>query len=535
MTENKGTIAEDSAEFEALTIFQREIGATGVQTQRTPAGNQNFLKFIVGKESPFYRHALRETQKALSPENPFHGALGLQLRRAERFPESVEATSLLTLLARSTRPVAQDTSERGFSVPYVPFQNREDHQLAQPATHVVVGRRGVGKSTLIKRAVEILRASPAIIAVLDVQAYSTLAGDDLTREVLYDIAIALAEDARSVSASIRSDLNTEGLQQIAAELSTERLAASAAVPRMKRELQTLTKTTKNHVYVFLDDLHLLEPVDQPRVLHLIHGALKGANGWLKVAGLRSLLNYYSPRTREGLQVPGDAQSISLDLTLENPEAAETHLRAILEGFLRAVGYSGSGDVLPEAAFRRLVWANAGVPRDFLQMFARAIEHARRNRHLLVTLSDVNVAIGEFGQGKVNELSQDARNAAGELRTLLSALESYCLDENQINAFLVRSEESQERKLVQTLSDLRLVHLISQSTTPDKAGQRYEAFILDYSMFTGFRRRPNIKEMIPRHGQFKASDLRKLPKVSAGFIAKRILANTKKKPGSSRAG
>jgi len=190
----------------------------------------------------------------------------------------------------------------------------------------------------------------------------------------------------------------------------------------------------------------------------------------------------------------------------------------------------SADVLPEAAFRRLVWANAGVPRDFLQMFARAIEHARRNHHSLVTLSDVNVAIGESGQGKANDLSQDARNTEGELRKLLSALESYCLDEKHINAFLVRSEDSQERRLVQSLSDLRLVHLINQSTTPDKAGQRYEAFILDYSMFTGFRRRPNIKEMIPTEDQFKASDLRKLPKVSAGFLAKRTLGDAKREPG-----
>src|ERR1022692_510841 len=530
MTE--ATSAEDSAELQALTVFQREIGATDVQTRRTLAGNQYFLKFIVGREAPFYTHALRETQKALPPENPFRGALGLLVQKAERFPESVEATSLLTLLTRSTRPVAQDTSERGFSVPYVPFQNREDHQLAQPATHVVVGRRGVGKSTLIKRAVEILRTSPAIVAVLDVQAYSTLAGDDLTKEVLHDIATILAEDARGVGTSIEGGLNTTGLQSIAAELSAGRLAAPAAVPWMKRELQALTKVTGNHVYVFLDDFHVLAPLEQPKVLHLVHGALKGANGCFKVAGLRTQLNFYLPRTREGLQVPGDAQSISLDLTLENPEAAETHLRAIMEGFLRAVGYSALEDVLPEAAFRRLVWANAGVPRDFLQMFARAIEHARRNHHSLVTLSDVNVAIGESGQGKANELSQDARNTEGELRKLLSALESYCLDENQINAFLVRSEESQERKLVQALSDLRLVHLISQSTQDRKSGQRYEAFILDYSMFTGFRRRPNIKEMIPRQGQFKASELRKLPKVSGGFLAKRSLADAKREPGAT---
>jgi hypothetical protein len=208
----------------------------------------------------------------------------------------------------------------------------------------------------------------------------------------------------------------------------------------------------------------------------------------------------------------------LDLTLENPEAAEAHLRAILEGFLKAVGYNLGNSVIPDAAFRRLAWANAGVPRDFLQMFGRSLEHANRNRHATITLSDVNVAIGEFGQQKMDDLQRDARNEAGTLRLMLSKLENLCLDNKKINAFLVRSDDSKERLIVQILSDLRMVHLIHQSITPRKAGERFEAFILDYSLFTGFRRRPNVKEMIPKELQFKASDLRALPKLPDGFFA-----------------
>ncbi len=488
MTEDGASMDKESAAEEAQKLFEREVGTTGVQSQVTMAGNQPFLKFLVGRDSPFYKHALRETQRALSEDNLFRGALGLVTKKAERFPESLEATALLTLLTRSTRAVAQDTSERGFSVPYVPFQNREDYQFSQPATHVVVGRRGVGKSTLIRRSLEILKSTPAVVAVIDVQAYSTLSQDDLAREILHDVVNALAIDSSRVSKLIGETIDTEGLRKVSDKLSGGQIAPNAAVLEIKRHLQDITKLTKNHVYVFLDDYHLLDPGEQPKILHLLHSALKGANGWLKVAGIRSLLNYYSTRDRIGLQVPGDAQLIRLDLTLENPEAAESHLRAILEGFLKAIGYSGASDVLPEPAFRRLAWANAGVPRDFLQMFARAIEHARRNRHSVVTLSDINVAIGEFGQRKIDELSEDARNSEGELRELLSALETYCLDENETNAFLVKSSDFSERTLVHILSDLRLVHLISQSITPDRAGERYEAYILDYSVFTGFRRR-----------------------------------------------
>jgi hypothetical protein len=35
--------------------------------------------------------------------------------------------------------------------------------------------------------------------------------------------------------------------------------------------------------------------------------------------------------------------------------------------------------------------------------------------------------------------------------------------------------------------------------------------------SGFRRRRNIREMVPEEAQFKAAELRALPKVYAGFL------------------
>jgi hypothetical protein len=148
------------------------------------------------------------------------------------------------------------------------------------------------------------------------------------------------------------------------------------------------------------------------------------------------------------------------------------------------------------------------------MFARAVEHSQRNKHTAVTISDVNIAIGEFGQQKMDDLLRDARNEADELKKTLMDIETICLDQKKVNAFLIRSEDSKLRELVHALSDLRMVHLINRSITPDRAGERYEAYIIDYSIFTGFRRRPNVREMIPTEGQFKAADLRALPKLEA---------------------
>lgn len=512
---------EDAAELDAIRLFEHQIGAGGIEALRVSAGNEVFLKFCVGRDAPIYRFAIRETQKSLPAANPFRGALSLELKRQERFPESLEATVLLTLLARSTRAVVESGPGGRFSIPYVPFQNHEDYQFAQPATHVVVGRRGVGKSTLIRRATEMLRASRKVVVAIDAQSYATVPREELAREILEDVIDGILDSAGKLGKELSQAIDLSGLSTIRDELSLATLMPEESVPRIKRCLKEIAASLQTDIFVFLDDFHIVQPEEQPRLLHLVHGALKGANGWLKVAGLRSLLNYYSPTTREGLQIPGDAQLISLDLTLVNPVAAESHLQAILEGFLKAVGYWITTAVIPERAFQRLAWANAGVPRDFLQMFAKAVEHARRNKHAAVTVSDVNIAIGESGQGKMDELTQDARNSEGELRRMLTALESFCLDENETNGFLLSSEESKEKRLIHTLNDLRLVHLISQSITPDRAGKRFEAYILDYSLFTGFRRRQGIKEMIPKEGQFKASELRSLPKVSDDFLARQL--------------
>jgi hypothetical protein len=512
----KGPMDEEQAVKEAIGAFERQIGVTSVPVDHQQIGNRRFLKFRVGRQTPLYTYALHQAQQELSEENPFRGTMGLEVQRTSTFPTSLEASALLTLLTRSTREVSQDSSSRGYTVPYVPFQKQEDHQLSQPASHIVRGRRGVGKSTLIRRAVELLSTTGALIAVLDMQAYSDLGGDELLTEVLRDVCELLAESARRVT----KEKEARELMGIATKLAEQKIVASTSSIAIKRAIRKLTRATKSHAFLFLDDFHLIDHDAQPKLLNVLHGALKGANGWLKVAGLSSLLNTYSPLARQGLQVPGDAQSISLDLTLENPEAAERHLHAILEGFLKAVGYPLSSAVIPDAAFRRLVWATAGVPRDFLQMFARAIELAQRNRHTTVTLSDVNMAIGEFGQQKRDDLILDARNEAGDLQDFLAKLETLCLDKSRVNAFLVRSEDSKERNLIHALSDLRMVHLIHRSITPDRAGEHYEAYIIDYSIFTGFRRRKNIREMVPEEAQFKAAELRALPKITAGFFEER---------------
>jgi AAA ATPase-like protein len=496
----------DEAKKSTTARFAQALGLSSVQSSLEIIGGRQFLKFNVGRNAPVYDHALRETQKAIPEESPFRGLLGLSIQPQPHFPISVEAAVLRGILARSTRVISTDSRASSLSQ-YVPFQNNEESLAIQPATHLIIGRRGVGKSTLIARAQDLLKGTGKLCVVIDSQPYGQLTGDALYFDLLADLTKGIARTAiDSGSGEIGMELLSFAEKVLNGEIAVPRISTA-----LRRLIERLTSELATDLYVFLDDFHLIQNSLQPGVIEVIHGSLKGARGWLKIAGLQSLLKHYDPKTRQGVQTPGDAQVISLDLTLVDPEAAEDHLKKILTSFLNMVGIEKTTHAIAESAFQRLVWANAGVPRDFLQMFAASIEHAARVDRAKVELTDANLAIGELGQQKVAELEQDARNEEGQLRGLLSAIEGYCLGKKKINAFLIRNTSSTEFKLVGTLSDLRLLHILHKTITPHKAGERFEAYMLDYSLFTGFRRRPNIKQIMPADGsQFKASELRKIP-------------------------
>ncbi len=106
-----------------------------------------------------------------------------------------------------------------------------------------------------------------------------------------------------------------------------------------------------------------------------------------------------------------------------------------------------------------------------------------------------------------------------MKEALKRLQEAVLDECRTNSFLVRVQSSHPGFVaLQKLVDLRLVHLIHPSITPGKSGERYEAYLLDYSFYTGLRRRHGLEELkIDANAPPKYATLRKLPKIDLDII------------------
>jgi hypothetical protein len=132
--------------------------------------------------------------------------------------------------------------------------------------------------------------------------------------------------------------------------------------------------------------------------------------------------------------------------------------------------------------------------------ARAIRKAQlRDRSRTVGVQDVNNAAGEVAQLKLTELEEDAASSSGATQHILEALarvRAFCLDEQRCTFFRVDFKDKErlakEYELLENLLSLRLIHLLNPTVSDrHKAGQRYEAYMLDLSEFSSDRLKKHL--------------------------------------------
>ena len=520
------TTISDHGDGRVENIRQRFLSLTGlssVQVRTESAGPEVFLRFIVGRDAPLYRRALATINQELPSEDPFHGRLSLSLEKTKEILSSREVELLRSLISRSLR-VTRDKAAEGPIVQFVPFGGGEEHRAIQPTNHAILGRRGVGKSSLILLAYHRIVRDGNIPVWLDLQAYSGRNDVGVILEVLRETIVESIVAVQKHSAGIDTSTLQSAVQDISRCVGRQQSGASkedirTLIPEIRLKTRQFTTNARKSLYIFLDDAHLIGPEIQPMLFDLVHAVFKGSGGWLKIAGVKNLLRLYDQSGNVGLQYPHDVQHISLDLTLVDPAAARDHLSGVLEQFSNACGLRQSRQMIPDRAIDRLVWCAAGVPRDFLLLFERSVAFAVQHRRRRVGVQEVNLAVGEFGQQKMSELEQDTGEEGVLLRQGLDLLQRAALDDYKSNSFLIRQNRNHKSyKMLQKLVDLRLVHLIHPSITPGAAGEKYEAYLLDYSFYTGLRRRHGISELrITANEPPKYATLRKLPKIDLDTI------------------
>ena len=434
------------------------------------------------------------------------------------------------------------TSESQPSLLYIKDVDERLSLAVSPRHNLVFGRRGVGKTSLLLEAKRMIETEGAHAIWINIQSLRSLSTSHAFLTVTLRICdhILGAYNNAEVSGSAISTVASlrDNIEQRFSGTASSLTEVSLLVPLLQQVCSRFCIQNKTSLFIFLDDIHYLSSSDVPRFLDLLHGVTRDNPMWLKVAGIQHQTRWFIPVPPTGLQTGHDAAIISLDVTLEHPEKAKAFLGSVLKGYVEECDALPLSSVFSASALERLVLASGGVPRDFLTLCAASIQTARqRTNAKTVGVQDVNNAAGIASQTKLQELEDDAAATSGrsvELVNTLNIVRDFLLSREEITFLRVdfRAKEVHpvEYRVLQSLADLRMLHLINKSLSdPHHAGQKYEVYLLDLSQYSGVRLRQGLHVLDFERGHIVLKRTRSTEPQRAGDTVLKLLSLLRRAP------
>ena len=447
-----------------------------------------------------------------------------RLKDGVKDPKATELANLLTARSR--------TSEVQPSLSYIPDTAQNILTAVTPRHHLIFGRRGTGKTALMVEAKRRIECEGYLSYWINIHTHR---GGSAKRifvwichgvceqmQVFYSKKQRIPQLLTLIS-KLQDDTN-----KLLAEKEIATDAVSRLVPYMQNIIRQFADTNATRFYIFLDDLHYLPSAEQPKLLDLVHGAVRDSDVWLKVAGVRHLTHWFQAKPPLGLQTRHDADHIDLDVTLEQPSQAKTFLEQVFLSYAKHVGISSLSSILSREALDRLVLASGAVPRDYLSLSANAISRAQaREKARRVGVQDVGQAVGDAEEVKIAELEEDAasiEDTPSRIKGLNQILE-FC-DEKSCTFFRIDFRDKQHHpdkySIIRELMDGRLVHLVRASLSDiQEEGRKYEVYMLDLSQFSSERFKLRIKTLDFQKGYMVFRETGTTNKPTIGDTSKRL--------------
>lgn len=466
-----------------------------------------FLEIIVGAGNSIFSAAANQLNEELELEHPFKERVILKEQKPESWIKTAEV-ELLQATISGHLTIGKDTLTSDFFKKFIPFVGAEEKKIFSKSNSVIFGRRGAGKSSLLLYAANQAQASQKPFAWLNLQQFSRRTDTHVIVHIIWEVFESLRQQGH-----LRTHETDEAFSRLRI---LEEVDDMILLDRIRRDIPTFVRLLRmvvekhDALYILIDDLHVIESALQPKLLSVLYNIARGNGVYLKITAIENLTNLYDGFTHDGIETPGDAQITRLDYNLINPQASYDHIRKIINAYTEYLGIPSVFSLTTQKALVRLIWVSAGVPRDALYMFNNAINRARNGNRAKIGLTDINLAASDLFIEKNKYINVDSGADEGRVSRTIEAIKDFCIKTLRSNAFLVKVEaESSNYKTIRKVSDLRFIHILHTGITPNKAGEKFEAYILDYALYTGFRKSRGMKEFYPGLEQRPAKDFRQL--------------------------
>jgi hypothetical protein len=463
--------------------------------------------------------------------------------------DQAEISKLVTFIEENLR--ASPSS----GLPFVDSRSSRARLLSKQ-NHVVFGRRGSGKTTLVNSTKS---SNDHLDLYLNLEDYKDITFPNIVIRILVQMFTMLGEQIKATYPWYKPSLNSLRCQRTIRQVSTSlsaflhepdqetcevstnesyqnELSASGKfksvssgakhqrgkstqvkrnLPKdktnyLKIELTTYKKLivsisslfSNKPIFLIFDDLYFVPKAVQPDLVDYFHRLTKGTALFLKIATIRHRSKLYR---REGGQHVGaeanhDIFEVDMDYTLDNFDELQDFMHKLLEN---AIQQSNSTIALDEIfagdGFAQLSLASGGVPRDFLSLFVTLANQAAATGRAIGKIQVTDAAISNIG-AKVESMKKDSGSEDAILEGYLSRIKHFVYDEKRTNTFLISKEDlesnNQVRQAIRELVDLRLIHLVDHNTSKAPSdGRRYEAYILDIGLYDNPRPR-NFSQIEP---------------------------------------
>ncbi len=493
---------DDPEAQEVLSMFEAKSRLGGLGHAVLDRSDGRVLFIELGCPSERFFKLVADVNAELSDEHPFKGRITLRRVPREPWIRSPEAELLRQVLSESLT-VDRHTFANDFFSLYIKTVVGAESQIEAAGNHVVFGRRGSGKSSLLVYAMRRLDQTGRPFAWVDMQTYERRDDVAVIAEVLQDVVRQLPTAPGAATELLRL------LEALARRPQARLQDVRALAPQVRRLLSPLASRAGG-LTIFLDDLHVIDPSLQPQLLSALYAASRGNRVYMKVSAIEHFSRIWDPTERLGLEPTNDAQVIRLDYNLTDPEKSREHIASILDAHARHCGLPSISTICPRDSMSRLVWVAAGVPRDAINIFSQAMGRAMK-KEKAVGLTSINIAASQAAEDKRRYVELDTSGASRDALDLLEQVKNFCIRQQKKNAFLVQiRNDSPTFEALRKLIDLRFLHVLNPGITPSEAGERWMAVMLDYGFYTGVRpakidlfqeaaRTPEVKELrkLPR--------------------------------------
>jgi hypothetical protein len=453
-----------------------------------------------------------------------------------------EIAKLVTCIEENLR--ASPTS----GLPFVDSRHSRTRLLSKQ-NHVVFGRRGAGKTTLVSS----LQESGSHIEIyLNLEDYKDITFPNIVIHILIEMltilnkkinsekpwyksplkSIHCKKEIRSICSVLSTylhepdqetqevDTNELSENELSGKLKTHGASSSAKtkhqiamhvkrnlpkskIDYLKLELSKYKKLiisissllSGKPIFLIFDDLYFVTKVVQPDLIDYFHRLTKGTSLFLKVATIRHRSKLYRRDNWQyvGVEPTHDIFEVDMDYTLDNFDELQHFMRALLDNAIQQSKASVLVDeIFSGDGFSQLSLASGGVPRDFLSLFVTLANNAAKTDKPIGKIQVTDTAISNISS-KLESMKKDSGSEDAIIEYYLSRIKRIVYDEKRTNAFLISKEDLENdlqiKQAIRELVDLRLIHLVDHNTSKAPSdGRRYEAYILDIGLYDNPRPR-----------------------------------------------